>query len=405
MGKILNTTYHETIDKITGFVENLINQPFYIFNDKKPTICTYYNINKDFSSLDPGSKLEMDNIGKDTPLRFNRIFDFILFGFQRIEVNTDTDEFGTEANKIEGECYILPNTIIPTEGDYFEVKHIKDSTWLFIVKDVQKDTLDNGSNVYKLSYKLEYIDHSELLKNIVYNFRMIEVREGTNIARIVRCEDYNIAEIMDKKAVELKSYFIDLFYNERVQTFIYIPYSECRTYDPYMIEFLIRNKILDNGEHGEYIFVNHKIEPNKTFSLDYDKSIFRQFEKNDKGKLSMSSRVAFLELINAWGSIFGSRYEDFFKCQYDVDNVSKFTYNISCMKDDFIYQIIDNNLEENDKYLWKNIIIKYFNNMEPLSEEEVNSIDNLEYNDAETIFYLIPFLIFCLEKYIENALK
>lgn len=405
MGKILNTTYQDTVEKVTGFVENLINQPFYLYNDKKPTSCIYYNINKDFSSLDPGSQLEMDNNGSDCPFRFNRIYDMLLFGLPKIELNTDTDEFGLEANKIEGECYILPNTIIPTEGDYFEINYVKDSTWLFIVKDVQRDTLDNGSNAYKISYKLEYTNHDKILQNIVYNFRMIEVREGTNIAKIVRCEDYDIAKIMDKMAVALKGYYIDLFYDEKVQTFIYIPYEQCRTYDPYLIEFLIRNQILNNGEHAEYIFVDHKITPNKTFTIDYDQSVFRQFELNDKEKLLTADHVAFLELIKAFGTIFDTRFEDYFKCQYDANSISRFTYNVSCMSDDFIYQIQDNKLEEDPRVLWKNIIIKYFNNMQDLTTDELDSLKYLDFRDAEFAYYTIPFLIFCLEKYIVKTLK
>ena len=46
MGKILDTTYHDSVEKITQFNEVLIKNSFYTINDKKPTIVTYYNINK-----------------------------------------------------------------------------------------------------------------------------------------------------------------------------------------------------------------------------------------------------------------------------------------------------------------------------------------------------------------------
>ena len=59
---MLNTTYRDTVEDVTGIYNTLIDNPLYQFNDKKPTLCTSYNINKDFSSLDPGSKLQMDNI-------------------------------------------------------------------------------------------------------------------------------------------------------------------------------------------------------------------------------------------------------------------------------------------------------------------------------------------------------
>ena len=93
MGKILQTTYKDTVEDITSFYNNLVSNPFYLFTDKRPTIVTYYNINKTYSSLDPGSKLQMDNIGEESPIRYNRIFDFLLYGFSRIETNSDNGEF------------------------------------------------------------------------------------------------------------------------------------------------------------------------------------------------------------------------------------------------------------------------------------------------------------------------
>ena len=401
MGKILNTTYHDSVEKVTGFYNNLVNNPFYVLNDKKPIICTYYNINKDFSSLDPGSKLHMDNIGDDTPLRFNKINDFLLYGFNRIELNTENDEFGLEADQIEGECFVLPNTIVPTEGDYFEVDHIKDSTWLFMVKDVQKDTLDNGSNVYKLSYKLECIDHDEIINNIVYNFKMIEQREGTNIAKVVRCEDYDIAKLMDEKAVMLKSYFEDLFYSEKVQSFIYMDSTSFRTYDPYMIEFLMRNKILDNGEDS-YIHVTHQIPVQNTFSLDYDRTFFRAFERCKREKVVTSNYTTYLEEIISYGTTFSARYEDYFKAEYG-DKI-KPGFNTSCLDDDIIFHINDNELYKDEDKLWLNILVKYFN-YSNLTENEINSIENIDFSLSKEAFYIIPLLIFCLEKFIEKVLE
>lgn len=401
MGKILNTTYHDTVESVTNFYNTLVNNSFYTLNDKKPTICTYYNINKDFTSVDPGSKLAMDNIGDLSPIRYNKIEDFIIYGFNRIELNTNFDDFGLEADRIEGECYILPNTIIPYEGDYFEVPYIKDSTWLFMVKDVQKDTLDNGSNAYKIAYRLEYKDNKEIQDKIVYNFKMIEVREGTNVSRIVRNEDYEKAKIIDDKCVMLKNYYQELFYNPKVQTFIYTDLSEFRAYDPYLIEFLIRNKILDNGEDS-YIHVCHQLNLNKTFGLEYDKTIFRAFEKKRIDKLACSDYTTYLEQITSYGTTFSARYEEYFSVKYG-DNV-KPGYNCSVIDENIINNCRDNVLYEEFEELYKNIIIKYFYN-NPVTMKEIESIDEMEFKYSKDAFYIIPLIIFCLEKYIELLLK
>ena len=401
MGKILSTTYQDTVEKVTGFYNDLVNNPFYVINDKKPVLCTYYNINKEYSSLDPGSKLQFSNMGQDSPLRYNKVENMILYGFNRVELNTDNGEFGLEADKIEGDCYILPNTIVPTEGDYFKVDHITDSTWLFIVKDVQKDTLDNGSNAYRISYKLEYHDNTEIQEKVVNNFTMIDDIEGTNIAKVVRCEDYDIALLLDEAAVMLKKYYEELFYNEKVQTFTYMDCTEYRTYDPYMIEFLIRNKILDNGDES-YIYVTHQLQVPTTFSIDYNHTFFRAFEKCDKDKILTYNYSTYLQPITSFGTTFASRFETYFRAIYEDD--IKPGFNKPCIDEDLIINISEGQLYEDDENLWRNIIIKYFTG-DDYTLEEIASISEINFKIDVDFFYIIPLLIFCLEKNIYKVLK
>ena len=243
MGKIIETIYHDNVSNITSFGPAVLNNSFYMLNDKKPVICTYYNIDKLKSTLDPGSKLAYDNIGNQTPLRFNRVNNFLLYGIDRIELTTDIEEYGLEADKITGDAYILPNTIVPIEGDYFEIEHITDSSWLFIVTDVQTDTMKDGSNVYKIQYRLEYVDHDRLMQDVADDFELIESRDGTNIVHVVESTKLAKAKRLDQVAVMLKKYFNDLFYNNKVQTFTYMDLTEWRIYDQFMVEFLIRNNV------------------------------------------------------------------------------------------------------------------------------------------------------------------
>lgn len=406
MGKILETTYHDTVEKVTGFYEDLVNNSFYVLNDKKPIIGTYYPINWEASSLDPGSKLAYNNIGPDSPLRFDEIKDFIFYtAGSKIELNTDNGEFGLEADKISGEFFVLPNTIVPKEGEFLKMNHIKDGQWLFMVKDVQRDTLENGSNAYKVSYSLEYTTDEALKGLIVNHYRMIEKREGTDVVSIVRCEDYEIAKYMDEVAVNLKHKFQDLFYDEKVQTFIYTELTSYKVYDSYMIEFLIRNRVLDNGG-SSFIYVDHKIPLRRTFSLDYNDTFFRCFDKRDQEKLLASVHNAGLGDIRAFGTIFDSRYEIYNQAVYDNRGIG---YQAECFPEKLIFDIKDHNLVEGSLDdtvpipLWKNIIIKYFYH-EFYSTDEIRSADEWRFETAVEAFYMIPILIKCLEDAIEDAL-
>ena len=413
MGKILETTYHDTVRDITSFYGTLLNNSFYEINDKRPTIVTYYNINKDYSSLDPGAKIAYDNIGDQTPIRFNRIKDFILYGINRVELQSDIDEFGLEADKITGDAFILPCTIIPTEGDYFEIEHITDSTWLFIVTDVQQDTLKNGSNAYKIQYRLEYVDNEGIQNAVVEDMKLIEEREGTNIIKVVRSEDYDVAKKLDDAAVMLKGYFNELYYNPKVQTFIYVDLTEWRMYDAYMIEFLIRNKILANGKDS-YIHVCHQLETPKTFSMDYDKTIFRAFELKDINRLRNARRNIVAKDIISYGTTFYARYESYFQAVYMNYTTG---YTGIAIEDDLFYRILEGNLVDEIEYndlndpapIWENIIIRHFKDIDEhkvtITEEELESLRNINYDDSMKFFYLLPLLILCLENAIEKALN
>lgn len=408
MGKIIETSYHDTVDKIIGFNNTLINNSFYSLNDKRPVIVTYYNINKEASTLDPGSKLTYDNIGKDTPIRFNKIDDFIIYGFNKIELNTENEEFGLESDKITGECYILPNTITPYENDYFEVEHIKDSSWLFMITDVQQDTLENGSNVFKVTYRLEYPDHDRLLSQVVGNYRMIEKREGTNVVKIVENTKYDKARRIDDICVALKHYYYELFYNTGVQTFTFMDLTEWRVYDPFLIEFLIRNKILDDGSDS-YIYVCHQLDIPRTFSLDYDKTLYKAFEKKSIKDLAKSNRNIQVKDIRAYGTTFYSRYEAYFEAVY-VEPAIRGYYGCT-LSDDIVYAIRDNQLVDdtirdlNHKNpLWVNILVKYFNGGE-YTEDEIESVLNMKFDTSIMAFYIIPLIILCLEDTIETMLR
>ena len=182
---------------------------------------------------------------------------------------------------------------------------------------------------------------------------------------------------------------------------------EFRVYDPYMIEFLIRNKILNDGEDS-YIYVDHKIPTVKTFSIDYDRTFFRVFEKRNKDKLLSSLHETQLKEIKYYGSIFDSRFESYYETKYILPPVG---YRGKCLDEQLLFDIAEHNLiDENDLMmnqdlpLWRNILVKYFYN-ENLTEAEINSIEDIHIGNAIQTFYTVPLLILVLEYYIELLLS
>ena len=107
-----------------------------------------------------------------------------------------------------------------------------------------------------------------------------------------------LIEKLDMVAVQLKEYFKDIFYNSRIQTFCFTNFYLDKFYDPFMIEFLLRNKILNNSGQRDYIYIDHKLKLNKTFSIDYNKTFFRSIETKDINHLKRAKTKSTAEYIN-----------------------------------------------------------------------------------------------------------
>ena len=70
-----------------------------------------------------------------------------------------------------------------------------------------------------------------------------------------------------------------------------------------------------------------------------------------------------------------------------------------------MYAILDNQLipfDCHDNQVWKNVLINYFNTDKiSITDQELESIENMQFERSVEAFYMIPLLIFCLEKSIE----
>jgi len=307
MPKFINTQKKVTIDSlVAGFKDRMVN-PYYTLQEKKASITTYYTHNFENSTLDSATKTEYAQLGDNSPTRYNKILNFFLYGLEKITVNLELGEYGLESNPIEGEAIVLPNTIIPIPGDYFGINYIgKD--YLFKVMDCTPDTIDSGVNFYKINYKFDQTDSERIDSLVIDTYNMIIDNVGTKFNPIIKSNAYDFIIILEDILLRLKRYYKNLFYNSRVQTFTFT-HNECIFHDPYLIEFLIRNKLLEGD--SEYIYIGHQINLPSTMFLDYDKTMFRNIELKSKDKIE--ERISSIgNLITDPMSIFANRKEDYY---------------------------------------------------------------------------------------------
>lgn len=403
MGKFINTVRKDTMTNIVDGYKDRLKNPYYVYSDKKATIVEYFSINKESSTLDDGLKIAYQQVGDNSPFRYNHIKDFYMYDIDQIQLQIENDDFGLEAETITGTGIILPNTIVPVPGDLFKISYL-DNSYLFKIITVNADTIESGANFYKIDYEFYKKNDSDLKDLIDGTFSMIVNNIGTDFNIIIKSDDYNYISIMEEISIRLKQYYRYLFYNARVESFI-LNHKDVNMYDPYSTEFIIRNGILEGDD--EYMYLIQQISLPLTFNIDYDNTMFRSIETH---KLNNSNNnFAYGVYVNQPLSLLGMKKEEYFYLKYIDEEAPSINEKIEIFNKSLIdninnstlYDISDDSID--DEIRLSNFIIKYFNNID-ISIEDLDVLQNLKYQSSIYLFYYIPIIIFILEYYIKRKL-
>lgn len=395
-GKFINKSYSKTIDSLTTGTIQKVKTANYIYNTKSPVLCDWYNIDKDATSLDEGSGLQYSDVGKSSPFRYKLIKDAIFYaqGIQ-IELGLEYDEDGlvTQTPSISG--IVLPNTWIPYQGDHFCLKQAG-KEYLYRVTSIEFDTIENGNNVYKFDAAIDQTGKTNIDNQVTENYRMIVNNVGTSFNAIVKESIYDCIDTIDNILVQLRNNFIALFYNDSVQTFTYNG-AYGKLYDPYMIEFISRNDILKGST--EYIFVHHEVPVPRTFSIDYNNTLFRALETKSLERFSINACIA--EPIDNQYSLFSTVTDQYFSINYNGNGIYKF----NPISGELIGRTkMNNEFDQYSEDAYMNIIIKYMNNSK-IDSNILPLLEDIDFKPTVDMFYCIPMIIFVLEASVKKLMS
>ena len=396
-GKFINTTQKVTFDTLSVEMKNLLDNPYYQFSDKKGSVAQYYNINTTKTTLDEATRSNYSELGPNSPIRYNKIKNAILYGVTRIDIDVDITEFGLEGSDITQELYVLPDTFIPYPGDFFTLDQL-DKQYLFRVTNVEQNTLYSEQAMYKISCILSYPDLHDIDKQVVAEFTYNNSAVGTNANVVIESTVYDLVELMQDTTIKLKDYYYMIFYDQKVQTFIYLHNEIIHAYDPYLIEFMIRNRILSGSTN--YVHISQQMALPSTFGIDYDKTIFSCIEDKDIKSKAKINYVGNLLVCDQKLSLLYAYPIDYYYMEYSRLNARLHSINI--FNDLEMLQYINNNIKTSNPLY--NIMIKYFND-EDLNSEDLTAIKNIDYCNNIELYYGIPIAIYCMEHMISKLLK
>lgn len=397
MGKFIKTTNLQIMpDFVASNVNSSINQnPYYIFNNVSQFTCTYYNINTTMTTLDESTRGNYGDISPESPIRFNKINNFAIYGFNKIEPSLEIGEFGLENSDVNGDIVILPNTIIPYPGDFFVLKQIN-KPYLFRVTSTNPNTIDTGAITYRVTYTLASSDGlKDIEAQVVKEFDFSIENYGSNFGCLIESSTKSFISEIERYTTMMKDYYIQLFYDTKIQSFAYLR-GPIKVYDAYLVQFLINNSILKGSTN--YMFVQQQVFLPSTFGIEYDRTFMSALEDKNYNK-HYCKCAGNLYLCTQKLSLLYAYPQDYYTMEYK--SINSKLHIIDIFNDPKFMEKIRNNEKTNN--ILKNIIIGYFNN-ESITKEILEELSHIDFMQNEELYYLIPFCIYCMEQYIISLL-
>lgn len=260
--------------------EDRLNSPVVRLLDQTPTFVTYYHVNVNESTSDEGFHDAESIIGSRSPLRYQKVEKFPIYGLDQIILQLQDTEAGLDTS-YEGEATILPNTIKPLPNDFFVISYL-DGNYIFRVLEINFDTI-RSDNFYKIRFCIEYNDENKLndLNELVHDkYTCVLENIGTENKCIIQHDYKEKLDQIDTMYSDMVSLYLSLFYNEK-HNVVLGELPDGRTlYDPYMTEFINVHGLVNRKSSLSTILLENQIVDSK-FKLKYERSLWRMVERRD----------------------------------------------------------------------------------------------------------------------------
>lgn len=298
MAKILSVETSPYYEKqIEIYAKNKVGQ-FSKFLDKTPTFVEYYHINRVLSKADVGSQSVKAEVGFNSPIRYNKIKEFPLYGLSDLKPDLNYDENGLDMDLDLSGLIILPGTIHPIPGDFFYFKFPGMDVgilWRVTRKDFNtvqsNDYYQIDAEIYATAKPTEKASsYNQLQKQVVEEYTCIFENIGTNDACIVKNDQYTQAQYLGTYITNLMNNYYEVFYNPDVGTFVGLGmWNETPTYlyDMYLIRFMKEVDLWEVGDGtSRVVALTYDDIPPVNFDSQYRKSLWYALQKKSASMMA-----------------------------------------------------------------------------------------------------------------------
>lgn len=380
--------------------ENKLKSPSVRFIDSTPTFVTYYHINIDETTSDDGFKDVASIVGYRSPIRFNKIENFPLYGLDQIILSLQDTDQGLDTS-YESEATILPNTIKPLQQDMFLIPYLNEA-YIFMITEIMYDNI-RPDNFYRIGFRLEYLDDrklEQLEKQVFHTYNCILENIGTELKCIIDSDT-------DIKIKSIKSMYQDMcntyksiFYSDKHNCFLGEYKTNQLLYDPYQTSFINRHSLFNQKNDLSTLILTNQFDDNRA-RIKYEKSLYRFIERQD-AKLINPFPFDIYPGVNNIETTF-HRWRDDYVYIIDIPPVLS-NDSISILSDNFINAVKYNTGTDSEHAE----LIKRWIRKDEISVYDIplNLYEELLYLDANLeVFFFTPILLYIIKKVLEKEIR
>ncbi len=399
MGLILDE--RKVIDDNVFLYEDRLKAQTVRYLESTPTYVTYYHINSDESTVDDGFVDVESLLGARSPLRYNKITDFPLYGIEQMVLSLQEEDQGLDSS-YESEATILPNTVQPLQNDYFTIDYLHDY-YLFRVTSIQYDTT-MPDNFYRIGFRLESIDEGQLKKlnnQVEEKFTCLHQNIGTDNKCIIETESHNKIEEIDKMYNEIARLYLAIFYNDRYNCLLGERKCATKIYDPLQTQFINQHGLFNQKNNLQTYIFTDAFEDSRR-AIKYEKSIYRCVELRDMKQLN-NFYYDLYQATKSKDNVFSS-WNDETILILDLPPFYKEQEYQCLLSDETLTKI---KINDSFEYGFQTLFQKYMRNDNPLTLDDIPMDLNEEFLQLEAnldVFFFTPIIMYIIKDTIHNFL-
>ena len=378
------------------------------FLEKHVDFVTYFSINKILSTTSIGNFAVDSYIGKDSPVRYNRINNFPLYGFPLFtdENSYGEDGAGLNMDDFGGQVTMLPEIIEPSEGDCF-ILNIYDENRFFIVTEVTQVAL-KGKSHYILSFTSGIPDYlPQLKKQVIDEYNAIFDNIGTEDRVVISNKDYKLKSMYENTYKFMYTYYIHKFFNKRNTLFqanINVGTLPISYTDIYCTKFMQDNRIIimDKLLKECLVMDYNKIYDDNDY-FDYMDTLYWAIENKDTRKLKKANYITIKKMVSPFSLSISQYDSDVYLSElYNFNNICDYDSENNYNSIEFNFTDIVDRINSDKFYISDNavdrcisIIVRYLNDDKVIQPGYFSSIEFDTMTELEQ-YLLIPIILFII---------